>query len=334
MKDLRKLLFTAINICVCCAIAVSCSESKSKDTSKLMAEKGGWRVILQLDKSLIDDSAINVLKSRLEGFGIESPGIYPVKGKEDQLLVEMPGVNHTNWIEVSDVLQSRANLEFFLTYKNDFAKIAGQDIITIDNESGNEISNQIKYLQYGGNITDAQTGEINVYQMTNPIVGYFEVRDTAKIGNLLRSPDYSHTPGMQYRWGHTPEVKGYAEYYPLYALRSANGKPRLTGTCITDAEAFYNENTGSWGINLSMDRTGSRQWEEITGENIGWPIAIVLDDEVLSAPHVTGKITGGYSQITGDFTEEEALIIASLIKTGKLDYRVDIYSSEFVSPEK
>lgn len=329
------ILVFALTLCATC---MSCTDSKKKDTAQLMAEKGGWRGTLKFDKSLIDDSAIYILRSRLEAIGIESPGIRPVDGSDDMLMLELPGVNRTNWIGVSDVMQKKGNLEFFLTYAGDFANIVGNDIKAIDTASGNVISSCIKNPEYGrnelGHKTDGINGVNNGYTMLNPIVGYFEPADTAKIGYLLRSPEYPHTPGIQYRWGRKPEINGNDCYYPLYALKSANGKPRLTGDCITSAEALFDANYNSWLINLTMDRTGARHWEDITGENIGWPIAIVLDDTVLSAPYVNGKITGGKSIITSNFSKEEAAILASLINSGKMDYRVDIYSSEMVPPKQ
>ncbi|MEO6682899.1 MAG: protein translocase subunit SecD, partial [Ginsengibacter sp.] len=122
-------------------------------------------------------------------------------------------------------------------------------------------------------------------------------------------------------------------FFELYAIKTVPGseKAKLEGEAVQDASSDYDQR-GRPAIKMQMTPTGSRAWAKLTGDNIGRPIAIVLDDIVYSAPNVNGVIEGGSSEISGNFTVEEAQDLASVLKIGKIDAPAKIVQEQIVGP--
>lgn len=287
-------------------------------------------------KDRVDNSATNVLRSRIDAYGVVSPNIQVLEGKDGQILLELPGVKDKD--DMLKLLQRQAKLQFFASYKDEFNTTLRNALNNIDNAADkqiSELSNDLKYKQDArGRVTDEVEAVVKGLHMSNPIVGYYLEKDTATVGEILRSPQYAQfrPQGAQFRWAHVPETFNKQEYFALYALKSNNGQPAMNGDHVVNARADYNSEQRTQVVSMDMDSEGSKEWARVTGDNIGWPVAIVLDDEVYSAPRVNDKITGGSSQITGNFDVQEAQNLANVLKSGKMTARVDPVQTEVIGP--
>jgi len=171
----------------------------------------------------------------------------------------------------------------------------------------------------------------------SPVVGYAAKKDTAKINAYLRSPDIKSLipPNMKFLWSVKPinedrstlMFKDKEKHFELYAmkLQGVDNGPALAGDVVTDARSDVDPQKGGWEVTMYMNSQGARQWEDITAEAApatstqrGKAIAIVLDNNVYSAPAVDNKISGGVSSISGSFTQEETTDLANVLKAGHL----------------
>ena len=276
-------------------------------------------------KDRVDNSATNVLRNRIDQFGVVSPNIQVLQGKDGQILLELPGVKDHE--RVRDLLQRSANLEFYETYTAQ--------------ELSNQLNNLSKRLA-----ADTTVNAMPLLALLNSGAGYGatigyapDAKVMAQIDELLVTPLVkSLLPSdLRLRWAVKPTVRttdkgeevsiGYA----LYSLKANNGKPALEGTAVSDASSDYDPLRGN-EVSMRMNSEGARAWARVTGQNIGRQVAIVLDDKVYSAPNVNDKIEGGSSSITGDFTIEEARDLANVLKSGKMDAKVHIISDMVVGP--
>lgn len=287
-------------------------------------------------KDRVDNSATNVLRSRIDAYGVVSPNIQVLQGKDGQILLELPGVKDKD--DMLKLLQRQAKLQFFASYKDEFGTTVSKALGRIDEAAGKQISGLSKNLIYKqdarGRVSDEVAAVEQGLHMANPVVGYYLPQDTATVGKILRSPEYAQfrPDGIQFRWAHIPETFNKAEYFALYALKSNKGLPAMGGDHVVNARADFDSNQNSQVVSMDMDSEGSKEWARVTGDNIGWPVAIVLDDEVYSAPRVNDKITGGSSQITGNFDVQEAQNLANVLKSGKMTARVDPIQTEVIGP--
>ncbi|MDA7501998.1 protein translocase subunit SecDF [Chitinophagales bacterium] len=124
---------------------------------------------------------------------------------------------------------------------------------------------------------------------------------------------------------------GKARYVHVIESRTTDFTPRLDGGVITDAGSARQQ-TGEVEVTMRMNNEGAKIWKKMTGENVGQHVAVVLDDEVYSAPRVNGEIAGGSTSITGDFGIEEAQDLATVLKIGKLPAKAKIVESSRVGP--
>ena len=276
-------------------------------------------------KDRVDNSATNVLRNRIDQFGVVSPNIQVLQGKDGQILLELPGVKDHE--RVRDLLQRSANLEFYETYRAEELSNAFSTLINrLANDTTVNAAPLMGLLQQGagygatvGYAADAKT-----------MSAIDEVLATTAAKNILPSD-------LRLRWAVKPTVRvdeknnehnfGFA----LYALRANGGKPALDGKAVSDASSNYDQLRGN-EVSMRMNAEGARNWARITGQNVGKQVAIVLDDKVYSAPNVNDKIEGGQSSITGDFSIEEARDLANVLKSGKMDAKVHIISDMVVGP--
>jgi len=174
----------------------------------------------------------------------------------------------------------------------------------------------------------------SMFPARGPVVGYAAVQDTARVMNMLRNPQIlSLFPrNMKLLWNVKP-AQGTDNLHELIAIREAtrDGQPSLTGDVITNANQDFGP-TGQVEINMTMNAEGARMWRRITADNIDRAIAIVLDDFVYSAPIVRQEISGGRSQISGQFTIAEAQDLANILRAGSLPAPARIVEEAIVGP--
>ncbi|MBZ9728558.1 protein translocase subunit SecDF [Salegentibacter sp. JZCK2] len=309
----------------------------------------------KVDESIT--SAFEVLRKRIDKFGVTQPNIQRL-GNSGRILVELPGAKDIN--RVKGLLQSTAQLEFWHVYKNtelgNFlaqannvlkdvvgkeAKEAATQTDTTATETASDIDD---LLAESEDSTEVSTGNNPLFELIEspgfqggPVLAYFSVQDTAKVNNYLEmSQVRSLLPAEQryakFAWGIPEDEEG---VIGLYALRgNRNMEPPLSGDVITDAQQTYDQ-MGRVAVSMQMDGRGAKAWEEMTGlaSTQQSNIAIVLDNTVYSAPGVsTGPISGGRSEITGDFNITQGQDLANVLRAGKLPASADIIQSEIVGP--
>ncbi|MGA0415813.1 MAG: protein translocase subunit SecDF [Flavobacteriaceae bacterium] len=304
----------------------------------------------KVDESIV--SAFEVLRKRIDKFGVTQPNIQRL-GNSGRILVELPGAKDVE--RVKNLLQSTAQLEFWETFKNDqlINFLAQADALLkqeiIDNKTTEEKESTDSAID--DLLADvAETDSTNVVA-TNPImdriVGYgyqggpvlaqFAARDQEQITAYLNRSDVRRLLPADFRyikfaWG-KPLATG--DVVELYALKSnRDDMPPLSGGVVVDATQSYDA-LGNPAVSMQMNASGARTWENMTGKAFreATNIAIVLDDIVYSAPGVSkGAIAGGRSEISGNFTLNEAIDLANVLRAGKLPASAEIIQSEIVGP--
>ncbi len=277
------------------------------------------------------ESSFEVLKSRIDVLGVTQPNIQRVTGT-NRISVELPGVKEPD--RVRNLLSTTAALEFWTVY--DRLDGVADALYQAD---------EIIYAKQAAEAADAAALEaLNVRPLTSllqfdmrpPFVAVAEKQNRAKISEYLNMPEVSRLfpADMALRWANKSVNNSDQGYFNLYALKGADGrlKPVMTGDGITEARAQGSQQGGEFEVSMIMDAAASARWGDITGANVGKPIAIVLDGYVYSAPNVNGRIDGGQSQITGHFTVTEAQDLASVLNAGKAPAPATIVHSEVVGP--
>ena len=319
-------------------------------------------------KSAIDNS-YNVLRTRIDRFGVVQPNIQALEGQEGRIMVEMPGVKEPE--RVRKLLQGSANLEFWETYNSQeitpfLAQLDSKLAATLSAEAteAETEANVAETADSTANKSDlasaiankasdnsqASEAEIERFKKQHPllsklqltqgaygcVVGFAHKRDMDAISELLATPEAQDIlpSDVQLKWG----VKGMGEgessdWYELYAIRvtERNGRAPLEGDVITDAKDEFDQH-GCPCVSMQMNVDGARRWAALTKANLHRSVAIVLDNNVYSAPTVQSEITGGNSQITGNFTAEDTRDLANVLKSGKMPAPAKIVSEEIVGP--
>jgi len=178
---------------------------------------------------------------------------------------------------------------------------------------------------------NAQGGQV----ARGPVVGLAQSKDTAQVNAYLNTKQVKETlpRDLGFRWG-VKAIDKKGEIFQLYAIKITNrdGRAPLGGDVITDARADFSQTSAYANVSMSMNAEGSKTWARMTKDNINKSIAIVLDGYVYSAPTVNVEITGGSSQITGNFTVEEAKDLANTLKSGKMPAPARIVQEDIVGP--
>ena len=300
-------------------------------------------------------NSFNVLRNRIDRFGVTQPNIQKL-GNSGRILVELPGVKEPE--RVRKLLQGTASLEFWATYDNaeieaylaeanaTLAQLLGDDVAVEETKAeGDDLL--AEELQQ----TEADAQAMAAYKKQNPLfavlqpsgargnacIGYAHYADTAKINKYLAMPQIKglFPPEFKPMWAvkASPYIPG-GNTFELVAIKatSRDGKAPLDGGVVTDARVQYGNTGGNPEVSMSMNGEGASVWARMTGDNIGKQIAIVLDGMVYSYPMVNSKIEGGSSQITGNFTLEEAEDLANVLKSGKLPAPATIIQEQVVGP--
>ena len=323
-------------------------------------------VLREKVKDAIDNS-YNVLRSRIDRFGVAQPNIQKLEGGSGRIMVEMPGVKEPE--RVRKLLQTSANLEFWETYT--FAdiwpelqaldsKLVGGGDAKADStktaaaEKDTAVTTGLESKLKGATAkseTKADAAAVAVNKKAHPllsmimpaqnsregsaVVGYVASYDTAEVNKILNSPEAKATlrGDVSLKWGvKSSDMFPKADIYELFAIRvPADGKAPLEGNAISDARADFDQ-YGKPMVSMSMNNEGARVWANLTKNNINKAIAIVLDGVVYSAPNVINEISGGNSTITGNFTTEDTKDLSNVLKGGKMDAPVKIVQDDTVGP--
>ena len=313
-------------------------------------------IATKIDESIV--SAFEVLRKRIDEFGVTSPNIQRL-GTSGRILVELPGVKDVE--RATSLLQSTAQLEFWDAYKGEqFIGLLYQadailkDIVDTENNNVAEVESEDQEnatdSQIDDLLGDAETDSTAVTTVSplvdlirgggyqgGPIIAKFEIKDRQKVLDYLNMPEVRSLLPAEQRYVKfvfgKPEKN--SELIDLYALvGNRDETPQLSGAVVTDARNQFGP-TGKSEVSMQMNAKGAKIWEEMTGNAFtqGSQIAIVLDNVVYSAPGVTtGPIAGGSSSISGDFTLNEAIDLANVLRAGKLPASADIIQSEVVGP--
>ena len=327
---------------------------------------------IRAEVSAAIDNSFNVVRTRIDKFGVVQPNIQKLEGQEGRIMVEMPGISEPE--RMRKLLQGSANLEFWETYnaqeiipylvqldsqlanggeeetKADTTAAAKADTTAAVKEAPKS-KFQIKKDTKKADVKatpEAQLAEakkqhplLAMLQTTNgnslALVGYASVRDTAAINKLIYSKLAKQVlpSDVKLLWGAKPaDGLSVKNIFELYALKvtTTTGRAPLEGDVITDAKDQFDQITGQPQVSMSMNTDGARRWAALTKANIDKAIAIVLDGVVYSAPRVNGEITGGQSSITGSFTIEDTKDLANTLKSGRMPAPARIVQEEVVGP--
>ena len=312
--------------------------------------------IIRAEAESAVSNSFNVLRNRIDRFGVTQPNIQKL-GNSGRILVELPGVKEPE--RVRKLLQGTASLEFWATYDNaeiegflaeanaKLAQLLADDEVVAAAETVESDDILAAELQQNQQEVQAEAA----YRKQNPLfsilqpsgakgnacIGYANYADTARINKFLNMPQIKSLFPREFKPMWTVKASQWIpgdNIFELVAIKatSRDGKAPLDGGVVTDARVQYGNTGGNPEVSMSMNAEGASVWARMTKDNIGKQIAIVLDGMVYSYPTVNGAIEGGSSQITGNFTLEEAEDLANVLKSGKLPAPATIIQEQVVGP--
>ena len=303
----------------------------------------------KIDESIV--SAFEVLRERIDGFGVTQPNIQR-EGNSGRILVELPGARDI--ARAQDLLSSTAQLEFWETYVPNNPELQGfffqaneklKTLIDAD-----EVEEPVKEeSELDSLLSDVSQDSLDLAGQRNPLfdkfqlgaqsyaVGVAAVKDTAEISSYLKMKEIrrllpANMQFVKFLWERPSEDSEIVELFALKSNRDAT--PRISGDVVSDARDDFDLG-GKPAVSMTMNTKGAKEWEELTGDayNNRTGIAIVLDNKVYTAPGVSsGPISGGRSEITGDFTVNETKDIANVLRAGKLPASAEIIQATIVGP--
>lgn len=288
------------------------------------------------------ENSNKVVRSRIDRFGVAQPNIQILRGKGQigQIMVEMPGIKEPE--RVRKLLQGSANLEFWETYTlgetmssltaldKRLAGADAKDSAAVDSTKAKAAKAKSAAEQHP---LFSKLIMMQGMQPTNCVVGYAIAKDTAAINAMVNSEAAkSILPAdLKLAWGVKNASGMKANVFELYALRANNGLPSMQGDVIADAKDEFDQNHRPI-VSMTMTTSGARDWATLTKKNLKKCVAIVLDGYVYSAPVVQNEITGGNSQISGNFTTDDTRDLANVLKSGKMPAPTKIVQEETVGP--
>ena len=321
--------------------------------------------VLKEEVTAAVSNSFNVLRTRIDRFGVAQPNIQELAGKQGRIMVELPGIKEPE--RVRKLLQGSANLEFWETYKYD--EIA--DVINrIDSRLAQKLADEqpaeetqaetapaaeekseedLAGQLLNDNVTEKSNAEqLAAFQKSNPLLsrlnpypygdswvaGIALAKDTALVNSMLSTPEAKAIMprDLKLMWG-VKAMDGTENIFELYCIKNdnKNGQADVTGDVVVEAKADFDQK-GSPCVSMAMNTEGARKWANLTKQNVGRGIAIVLDGYVYSAPRVNGEIPGGRSEITGNFTVEDTQDLANVLKSGKMPAPAKIVQEDIVGP--
>ena len=337
-------------------------QSDDKEVEKVLREEVNAAI----------ENSFNVVRTRIDKFGVVQPNIQKLEGQQGRIMVEMPGVRDSE--RMRKLLQGSANLEFWETYNSEEiipylnqidARLLNNDVDKADTtkveakaeEAKPAEAEQVKLKVKENNqekvaeakqSTQEQLAEakkqhplLAILQPSGAghlsLVGFANMRDTAEVNKILTSELAKQVlpSDLKLLWSAKPtDLLEAKNYFELHAIKvtNASGRAPLEGDVVTDAEDKFDQLTGSPEVSMSMNSEGARRWAALTKANVGKAIAIVLDGVVYSAPRVNGEISGGQSSITGNFTIEDTKDLANTLKSGRMPAPARIVQDQVVGP--
>ena len=324
--------------------------------------------VLKEEVNAAVSNSFNVLRTRIDRFGVAQPNIQELAGKQGRIMVELPGIKEPE--RVRKLLQGSANLEFWETYKTAeiqdvlnridsrlALKYADENPEEAKDDAASEEAAQSAEKDLAGQLLEGADAESDqaiaaqreALRKSNPlfarlmpypyqggewVAGIAHYSDTAEINRMLASPEAKAIlpRDVVFMWGVKPFMDT-EQYFELYNIKSdnKNGQPDLTGDVVTESKADFDQH-GRPCVSMTMNTEGARRWANITKQNVGRGIAIVLDGYVYSAPNVNGEIPNGRSEITGNFTVEDTQDLANVLKSGKMPAPAKIVQEDIVGP--
>ncbi len=299
-------------------------------------------------------NSYNVLRSRIDRFGVAQPNIQRLENS-GRILVELPGVKEPE--RVRKLLQGTASLEFWATYNGSevIPQLERANRVLREMQSADNATKEVKSEAAEGDlVAELEGAEVSenaareAYIKNNPLLGKLEINtyggpvvgramsyDIAAINAMLENPRVKAVinPDVRFLWS-AKAIDEAGTVYELFAIKAdgRDGKAPLDGGSVVDASPQYSQTGGSAEVDMVMNASGANVWARMTKANIGKSIAIVLDGVVYSAPTVQNEITGGRSAITGNFTITEATDLANVLKSGKLPAPARIIHDTVVGP--
>ena len=311
--------------------------------------------VVKVLKQETDDAlaaSFNIIRSRIDHFGVVQPNIQRLPNS-NRILVELPGVKEPE--RVRKLLQGTASLEFWTTYNGqellpalqraDMAVKAYKDAnkeVEVKAEAeatlAAELSEEAKAEEAAARFTRERNpllALLNPAYAGGAVLGAATAADTVAINKYLALPEVRDCfpSDVRFKWGIKGDKLADGQFF-LYTIKveRVDGKAPLDGSVISDARATYAQTGSNAEVSMAMNSNGITEWAQLTGENVGKCIAIVLDGYVYSAPVVRGKIEGGNSSISGDFTIQEAQDLANVLKSGKVPAPARIIQDTVVGP--
>lgn len=333
--------------------------------------------VLDDEVSTAIDNAFNILRSRIDRFGVVQPNITRLATR-GQILIELPG--QTDPQRVRELLQGTANLEFWETYENSeiigslsqannllkeildssredetleeeepVEEVVAMDTTEQEDQALLDLIEQDTMETAAATTLEEFTEQNPLFGILNPrvtaqgealqssMVGLASVKDTAKVNDYLDMNQIKalFPRDVKFLWSQNPYKYDESQtLYELHAIKvtTRDGRPPLSGDVITGARPSTGLTGSEVKVDFTMNAEGAKTWQRMTRENIGRCIAVVLDGYVRSYPRVQNEITGGSTEITGDFTIEEADDLANILKSGKLPAPARIISDTIIGP--
>ena len=316
------------------------------------------------------DNSFNVVRTRIDKFGVVQPNIQKLEGQEGRIMVEMPGIKEPE--RMRKLLQGSANLEFWETYNSEEVEpylrqldaraannlseskndtMAVDTTVTQTETAQTEKKLDIKKVASADTKTASDKANADAANKQHPLlsilqttggrslslVGYANAMDTAAVNAIIYSELAKQVlpTDMKLLWSAKPaDGLTVKNVYELHALKvtQTSGRAPLEGDVVTNASDQFNNLTGQPEVSMSMNSEGARRWAALTKANVGKAIAIVLDGVVYSAPRVNGEISGGQSSISGNFTVEDTKDLANTLKSGRMPAPARIVQEEVVGP--
>lgn len=268
-------------------------------------------------------TAFEVIRTRIDKMGAVQPNVQRVPGT-GRIAVEMPGIKDKD--KVKKMLSTSAKLQFWEVQ---------------------QINEVYPYLEQLSKIVPLKADSIGVAKNTNLMnmlqlqslrqagVGNIKLSDTAAINKIINSNIAiklrpANLKFTKFMWAYKPDTES-PDNLVLFAIRgNINGKAPVDGA-VDNANINY-DNLGRIVVDMQMDTEGAKSWATLTEKNVGKPVAVTLDNIVYTAPNVNQKITGGRSQISGNFTQEEAKDLTDVLGAGKLPASAKVVQSDVVGP--
>ena len=313
--------------------------------------------VVKILKKETDDAisaSFNIIRSRIDHFGVMQPNIQRLPNS-NRILVELPGVKEPE--RVRKLLQGTASLEFWTTYNGGEllnSLVRADQVVknlgvaeVVDAEQNNAadapaLVAEVNKAENAEEATSRFTRENNpLLAILNPdyaggaVIGAAVAADIPTINKYLAMPEVRDCfpADVDFKWAIKGDANADGRHF-LYVIKveRADGKAPLDGSAISDARETYSQTGANAEVSMSMNSNGIAEWAQLTGDNVGKCIAIVLDGYVYSAPVVRGKIEGGNSAISGNFTIQEAQDLANVLKSGKVPAPARIIQDTVVGP--